>query len=118
MKVTVLVITLAIVFLTGVSGAMSPHVAEAATAAEALDGEATAALNQLTASEPAARDLSDRAVAILVFPSVYKAGFVVGAQRGEGVLLIKGKSESYYSTTGASYGLQAGVQNTVTRLCL
>src|SRR5262249_25861452 len=45
-----------------------------------------------------------------VFPSVYKAGFVVGAQRGEGALFSGGKTMGYYSTTAASYGLQAGVQ--------
>ena len=44
------------------------------------------------------------------FPNVVKAGFVVGAQGGEGILFVNGKRAGRYRTTAASYGLQAGVQ--------
>jgi lipid-binding SYLF domain-containing protein len=47
---------------------------------------------------------------VLVFPSVIKAGFIVGAQHDEGTLFARGKTLGYYRTTAASYGLQAGVQ--------
>jgi lipid-binding SYLF domain-containing protein len=51
-----------------------------------------------------------KAKGILVFPSVVKAGFLVGGLFGEGVLFKDGKAVGYYSTVAASYGLQAGVQ--------
>jgi lipid-binding SYLF domain-containing protein len=47
---------------------------------------------------------------ILVFPSVKKAGFIVGGQFGEGALREGGKTVGYYKTTAASFGLQAGGQ--------
>ena len=81
----------------------------AASGAE-LAKESQAALKSLYAKTPAAKTLGDTAKGILVFPSVTKAGLMVGAQAGEGVLLEKGKVTDYYSTAAASVGLQAGVQ--------
>ena len=75
-----------------------------------LDRTSKAALNKLVAKVPAANALNAKAVAILVFPSITKAGFMVGGQYGEGVLWRGGKAAGYYSTSGASYGLQAGAQ--------
>ena len=75
-----------------------------------LNSESRAALSKLYAGAPAAKALGEKAVAILVFPSITKAGFMVGGQYGEGVLMKSGKTAGYYSTAGASYGLQAGAQ--------
>ena len=72
--------------------------------------DANASLQQLYASVPAAKALGANANAILVFPKVTKAGLGVGGQYGEGALLQKGKAVGYYSTAGASVGLQAGAQ--------
>ena len=76
----------------------------------ALDADAKRALEQLTSSVPAANALAKKAVAVLVFPKIVKAGFVFAAQYGEGVLFRGGKPAGYYSTAGGSYGLQAGAQ--------
>lgn len=103
------VITLLLLTVVAPVPIIGDRPAAAATAAE-LDREAIAALDNLATREPAAKDLAKQAVAILVFPGVYKAGFMVGAQRGEGVLLRKGRPAGYYRTTGASYGIQAGAQ--------
>ncbi len=46
----------------------------------------------------------------LVFPKVYKAGFIVGGEYGEGALRIGGKTVDYYSAAAGSLGLQAGAQ--------
>jgi len=54
--------------------------------------------------------LAAKAKGILVFPSIMKAGFVVGGQYGEGALRRGGKTVGYYNTAAASYGLQAGAQ--------
>lgn len=81
-----------------------------AAGAKELEQDARTALNRLYGSAPAARDLSRRAKGILVFPSVLKAGLMVGGQYGEGVLFKGGKASGFYNTAGASYGLQAGAQ--------
>ena len=75
-----------------------------------LESSSKSALSKLIATVPAAKALSAKAVAVLVFPSITKAGFLVGGQYGEGVLWQGGKATAYYNTTGASYGLQAGAQ--------
>jgi lipid-binding SYLF domain-containing protein len=88
---------------------VAPLPVAAATAAE-LNREAQAALNQLYAKNPGAKAIGKDAVAVLVFPSVVKAGLGVGGQYGEGVLFRGGKAVAYYNTAGASVGLQAGGQ--------
>jgi lipid-binding SYLF domain-containing protein len=85
------------------------HPAMAATAAQ-INKDARAALERLYADEPGARTLGEKAEGILVFPNIIKAGFGVGGQRGEGVLLKQGKSAGYFESLAASYGLQAGAQ--------
>lgn len=88
---------------------ISIQVAVAATAEE-LRRDAQAALNSLYAKNPGANAIGKSAVAVLVFPSVVKAGLGIGGQFGEGVLFRGGKAAAYYNTTGASIGLQAGAQ--------
>jgi len=84
--------------------------AEKGSSASNLDSEGRAALNQLYAKVPAAKALGSKAVAILVFPSITKAGLGIGGQYGEGVLLKGGTTAAHYKTTGVSTGLQAGAQ--------
>ena len=84
-------------------------IAQAETKA-ALDMSSKEALNHLIATVPAARTLSEKAIAVLVFPSITKAGFMVGGQFGDGVLWQQGKPVAYYNNSGASFGLQAGAQ--------
>ena len=82
-----------------------------AASGSVLDQDAEAALNSLYGSSPAAKALGDKAVGVLVFPSVTKAGFIVGAQGGDGLLLEKGKITGYYNTGAVSVGMQAGAQS-------
>jgi lipid-binding SYLF domain-containing protein len=89
---------------------MSRAPAMAADAAE-IDRDASAALALLYQTTPAAEQLAPRAKAILIFPSIVKAGFLVGAQYGDGALRRGGRTVAYYRMTAASYGLQAGVQS-------
>jgi len=89
--------------------ALTPAPALAASAAE-IDREARKGLQDLYAKNAKARELGAKAKGILVFPGIIKAGFMFGAQYGEGALLKKGKTAGYYNTVGASYGFQAGAQ--------
>jgi lipid-binding SYLF domain-containing protein len=81
-----------------------------AFAEDAFEADANAALKQLYDAEPSAKMIGEKAHAIMVFPRIVKAGFIVGGQYGEGVLLINGKLVGHYNSVAASYGLQAGVQ--------
>lgn len=83
--------------------------AEAASARE-LERSGRAALQSLYASTPSAKILGSKAKAIIVFPSILKAGFMFGGQIGEGVRLQGGRVTGYYSSVAASYGFQAGIQ--------
>lgn len=86
-----------------------PLAAYAAKKAE-IDSEVQVALAQLYESTPLAKQLSEKAKAVLVFPSILKAGLIIGAQGGNGALLQGDRTVGYYNTAAASYGLQAGVQ--------
>jgi lipid-binding SYLF domain-containing protein len=77
---------------------------------DAFEADANAALKKLYESEPVAKMIGEKAKAVLVFPNIVKAGFIVGGQYGEGVLLVHGKLIAHYNSVAASYGLQAGVQ--------
>jgi len=81
-----------------------------AAAVEGLDPDARAGLAKLYETMPAAKVMGETAKAILVFPSVGRAGFLVGVQYGEGVLFQGDQIVGYYNVAGASYGLQAGAQ--------
>lgn len=76
-----------------------------------LVAQAQAALRQLFDNTPKAQDLQYKAKAVLVFPNIVKAGLIVGAQGGKGVMFSpEGKVLGYYRVRGLSYGMQAGGQ--------
>lgn len=57
-----------------------------------------------------------KARAVLLVPDLYKAGFVVGGQFGNGVLLVRGKDgnfsyPAFYTLSGGSLGLQIGAED-------
>ncbi len=68
-------------------------------------------LNELESSERRSRRFSKDAKAVLVFPSILKAGFVFGGETGNGVLFEQGKPTGFYNLTGGSWGLQIGGQD-------
>lgn len=77
-----------------------------------LESNARAALQRLFAEEPQARDVvAPMAQAVVVFPSVFKAGLIAGGQQGDGVMFDRqGKVLGYYRTGALSFGMQAGAQ--------
>jgi lipid-binding SYLF domain-containing protein len=81
-----------------------------AYSAHRLDAMSRRALHKLLTTNPKAEAIAEHAVAVLVFPKVVKGGFMVGLQRGDGVLYKDGAVAGYYNTTAASYGYQAGIQ--------
>jgi lipid-binding SYLF domain-containing protein len=89
--------------------AVSAGPAGAGSAAE-IDRDVDAALASMYAGVPGARQLGNQARGVLVFPAIVKAGFLFGAQYGDGALRQKGATVGYYNSVAASYGYQAGVQ--------
>jgi lipid-binding SYLF domain-containing protein len=100
-----------VILLAMVSIALSHAQPAYAASASEIDREATAALKNLYASTPGAKDLGDKAKGILIFPSIIKGGFIIGGQYGDGALREGAKTVGYYRSVAASYGLQAGVQS-------
>jgi lipid-binding SYLF domain-containing protein len=76
-----------------------------------LEQDSRAALKSLYDGSPGAVALGNKAKGILVFPNVTKAGFIIGGQGGDGVLLVKDKVAAHYNTAAISVGLQAGAQS-------
>lgn len=84
--------------------------ARAATQAD-LARSGSASLQQLYGVQPSTATLAAKAVGILIFPNIVKAGFVIGAQTGDGVLFKDRVATAYYNISSASFGLEAGVQS-------
>ena len=89
--------------------AAAPQESRAASAYE-IDVGVDETLERFYYSIRGARELAHKAVGVLVFPSVVKAGFGFGGEYGEGALRIRGRTAGYYNTLSASVGFQLGVQ--------
>jgi lipid-binding SYLF domain-containing protein len=88
-------------------GAVRPGVA--ASTGE-INASVTRTLERFYQQVPGARELGARAAAVLVFPTIVKAGFGFGGEYGEGAMRIGGKTAGYYNTVAASFGFQIGAQ--------
>jgi len=105
----VIAVGFAVAAMSVAFNAVTAPAARAATAS-AIDRDAKAALDKLYKNTPDAKVLADKAVAVLVFPSIVKGGFIIAGQFGDGALRKNGKSVAFYRSLAASYGFQAGVQ--------
>ena len=98
--------------ITGCTTTSKPEAESVASKRQKLEAEVNAALAQLYAQDPAARELVGKARGTLVFPGVVTAGFVVGGSYGEGVLRSNlGSTDGYYKTVAGSVGLLAGADS-------
>ena len=84
----------------------------AAFAADAvkIDTKTDQALDSLLSKNTKAAAFFEEAVAVLVFPSITKGGFIIAGQHGNGALIQGGVSTAYYKSVAISYGIQAGMQ--------
>jgi lipid-binding SYLF domain-containing protein len=88
---------------------LSAGTAHAATAKE-IDVSVDVSLQRFNDEIKGGSEFLKSAKGVLVFPKVFKAGFVVGGEYGEGALRIGGETVEYYSTVAGSFGLQLGAQ--------
>lgn len=81
-----------------------------AASKEEINAEVREALSSFKQQTGAGHELAKKAVGILVFPKVIKAGIGIGGEYGEGALLVGGKTMAYYNVASASIGFQLGAQ--------
>jgi lipid-binding SYLF domain-containing protein len=75
-----------------------------------IDANVRATLARFFREIPSSRELANKAAAILIFPTIVKAGFGIGGEYGEGALHIQGKTAGYYNIISGSIGFQLGAQ--------
>lgn len=99
-----------IIFAFVSSGEFIFNPTEAASAIE-INIKVDSALKRFKEKVSGGGEFLRRAKGVLVFPSVIKAGLVIGGEYGEGALRVGGRSVDYYSTAAASIGFQLGAQS-------
>lgn len=104
------------VAVTGCSTTSSHTSATPAAQRAEINTSADAALQKLYENAPDARQLVRDAKGVLIFPTVIRAGLVVGGEYGRGVLRVGGSPVGYYQTAAGSLGFQAGAQSSSTIL--
>ncbi|HPS93930.1 MAG TPA: YSC84-related protein [Deltaproteobacteria bacterium] len=87
----------------------APAALHAATARE-IDVSVDVAMENFMKDVKGAKEFLQASKAVLVFPKVYKAGFWIGGEYGEGALRIGGKTVDYYNIAAGSFGFQFGAQ--------
>jgi lipid-binding SYLF domain-containing protein len=87
---------------------MAPR-GEAASGPE-IDANARATLEDFFRQISSGRELANKATAVLIFPTVVKAGIGIGGEYGEGVLHVRGRTAGYFNIISASVGFQLGAQ--------
>jgi len=92
-----------------VLGLASAPRSEAASAA-AIDADVRETMTDFFSQVRGARELVSKSAAVLVFPSVIKAGIGIGGEYGEGALLTRERTMDYYNIVSASVGFQLGAQ--------
>lgn len=82
-----------------------------ADSAEEIRAKSQQSLQKLYRTNPTAHNISKHAKAVLVFPSIVKAGLIFGGAYGEGALFKGAHAVGYYNSVTASWGLQAGAES-------
>jgi lipid-binding SYLF domain-containing protein len=101
-------LALGLALIVALAVAPAPR-SEAASAAQ-IDANVRTTMEDFFSKVRGSRELINKASAILVFPSVIKAGVGIGGEYGEGALLTRERTIDYYNIVSASIGFQLGAQ--------
>lgn len=107
MKTALIVLALSLTTLSAQSSDEARRLADAATVLDEI---------MAAGDQAVPRAIMEKAEGIAVFPSLIKGGFVVGGQRGHGVLSVRDKKTggwsppAFLTITGGSIGAQFGAQ--------
>jgi lipid-binding SYLF domain-containing protein len=99
-----------VLLLAALFAAAWPAPQSRAASGSEIEAGVHATLNQFFAQVRYSRDLANKATAVLVFPTVVKAGIGFGGEYGEGELLVRGQPAGFYNIASASVGFQFGAQ--------
>ncbi len=108
---------LAFIIIAGLSSGFTVRALAASETEELIVKSRLTAEMLLTHRDfPNLRDWVKESKGVLIIPSLLKAGFVIGASGGTGVMLSRKKDGSwsypaFYTLTAGSFGLQAGVSD-------
>jgi lipid-binding SYLF domain-containing protein len=108
MKAICRTLALGLAFLVTLGIASVPR-SEAASAQ--IDADVRATLDEFFRQVRGSRELVSKSAAVLVFPSVIKAGIGIGGEYGEGALLTRERTLDYFNIVSASIGFQLGAQS-------
>ena len=75
-----------------------------------IDAQIDEVLQKLFEFSPAAKTLAGKGEGILVFPSIIKAGWIIGGSYGEGALRVYDQNIQYYNNISGSVGFQFGIE--------
>lgn len=78
---------------------------------DSLEARADATLDSMKAKDPALNDVLQSSYGYAVFPNIGKAGAVVGAAYGRGVVYEQGRKVGYVELNQGSFGAQLGAQS-------
>lgn len=81
-----------------------------AASAEEINTKVNGTLDEFKKQVPGGAEFLAKASGALVFPTITKAGLVIGGEFGEGALRVGGQTVDYYNIASASFGLQIGAQ--------
>jgi lipid-binding SYLF domain-containing protein len=73
------------------------------------DASVKQTLDQFYAYNVKNKEIAEKAVGMLIFPKITKAGVGIAGEFGEGVLQVKGANMGYYKIESASVGLTLGI---------
>ena len=90
--------------------ASGPDPAKASAQRRGIEMQVDHALGSLFTEVPGAREVSNAAQGVLVFPEVFTAGVLVGGSHAHGALRKGNSTLGYYSLASGSVGLLAGAQ--------
>jgi lipid-binding SYLF domain-containing protein len=94
--------------LTCIAGCQTAPTNEPARAN--LKDDAATAVRRFERSDNSITQVIERSPGYVIFPSIGKGGFIVGASYGKGVVYERGAVIGYSDISEASFGLQAGGQ--------
>ncbi len=99
----------AVAIITLLTSVGISRLAVAASAGE-IDTKVNGTLEEFKNVVPGGAEFLGKASGALVFPTITKAGLMIGGEFGEGALRVGGKSVDYYNIASASFGFQIGAQ--------
>ncbi len=103
-------LTVFIIFVSSIGLTDMVYADTANDKAKKIDASADETMDRFYKQVKDAKEVVRKAKALLIMPSVVKAGLLVGGEYGRGALRINGKTVDYYNVVSGSFGAQIGAE--------